>query len=151
MNQYFDRTPPCLLLLLGFLFFLPLIGGEAMADGVWAFENNIDSLTPYQDGVMLLEGGQLCFWNPDQQEPQKMGNSFFNGIQVLFTDDEGQLLALGGNNGSIRLLRCLFSGQVLSVSQVCTIVLPDAENNFIYNALYQQNTVFVLLLNRHTG
>ena len=151
MNQYFDRTPPCLLLLLGFLFFLPLIGGEAMADGVWAFENNIDSLTPYQDGVMLLEGGQLWFWNPDQQEPQKMENSFFNGIQVLFTDDEGQLLALGGNNGSIRLLRCLFSGQVLSVSQVCTIVLPDAENNFIYNALYQQNTVFVLLLNRHTG
>ncbi len=151
MNQYFDRTPPCLLLLLGFLFFLPLIGGEAMADGVWAFDNNIDSLTPYQDGVMLLEGGQLWFWNPDQPEPQKIGDAIFFGIQALFTDDDGQLLALSGGSEGTRLLCCLINGQKLSVTEVCRLTLPDAENHFVYNAFYQQSMVFVLLLNRHTG
>jgi hypothetical protein len=125
-----------------------------MAEDVWTFENNIDALAAYQDGIMLLEGNQLWFWNPDQPVPQRMRDgqaAFYYGIQVLFTDDDGQLLALGGIGENTNLLRCMINGQELSVSEVCTLTLPDAENNFVYNAFYQQNMIFVLLLNRYTG
>ena len=86
------HTRLCLLLLLGSLFFLPFTGGDAMSEGVWSFDNNIDSLTPYQDGVMLLEGGQLWLWNPDQPAPQKMGNTFFTEYKHFLRTMTGNCL-----------------------------------------------------------
>jgi len=154
MKCFFIRTQLSILLLLGFLFFPLFIGGDANAEGVWEFDNSIDTMVSYRDGIMLLEGSQLWFWNPDQPELQRVGDeqtSFHFGIHALFTGDDGQLLALGGSSENAKILRCLINGQVLSMTEVCTLKLPDAENNFVYNAFYQQNMIFVVLLNRHTG
>lgn len=79
----------------GVLLFPPVHRRGYHSGRCMGFDNSIDTMTSYQDGIMLKEGNQLWFWNPDQPEPQKVGDAIFFGIQALFTDDDGQLLALG--------------------------------------------------------
>jgi hypothetical protein len=156
MKAFLNRKHRKVPFFFGMIFFILSIAIAAMADGVWEFENSINVMSPYQDGVILTEGNCLWFWSPDMQEPQRIRRSNEHSsdtywISALFTDDGGQLMALCEGIGNTKVFRCSIEDRFLSMKEICTLSLPDAENCFVNNAFCQQNMVFAVLANRNTG